>query len=315
MSLFKGVGLLSVLLLAALMTAYAFAAASDNNIDSVSADRASTLVIGRVTDNPGKSYWKLYPAARYVADQLADLGIVSVEVVMASTLEEMITLLKTGRVDWVTESVYGATRYIDEAGAEPILVERGRSIAGYRSVIFARADAGITSLEDLGGKFVVFEDSSSTSGYFIPKAELIKAGFLLRPAQPGSVTLSDNEIGYFFSGGESNSSALVYMGKVSAAALSDKDWNKNKVLPMRQREYLQIIHQSDSYPSRFELVRQGLDPEVKQGIQQVLLASPQNPAAFDALDAYPGEGGFSVLQKTHYDALDTIRSLRRLTGD
>jgi len=321
MRLLRRVGAIAVLFQAALLLVAPSPvhASTNNNAASTSGDRASTLIIGRVTDNPGKTYWKLFPLVRYVADQLSSLGIRSVDVVMASSLDEMINLLKAGEVDWVTESAYGALRYIDEAGAEPILVERDSKgdsdKAGYRSVIFSRADSGINSLEDLGGHYVAFEDPSSTSGYLIPKAELIKAGLTLIKAGPESGSLAANQVGYFFSGGEANSSALVYAGRVGAAGLSDKDWKKNKVIPPRQRGNFHIIHQSAPYPSRFELLRKDLDAGIKRGIQRVLLSSPQDPDAFSALDAFPGSGSFSLLSKSHYEALEAIRTMRQLTGD
>lgn len=324
MSLSKGGRLFAiakVLLFAVTWPAYASTTAApeneatNNNSVVSGGDRTETLVIGRVTDNPGKTYWKLYPTVRYVADELAALGIVDVNVVMVSSLDEMIELLRAGKVDWVTESAYGASRYIKEAGAEPILVERNNSGGEYRSIIFSRASSGIDSLENLGGKRVAFEDASSTSGYLIPKAALIQAGYVLRFVASESSELADNEVGYFFSGGESNSAALVYAGKVSAAGLSDRDWQKGKVIPPRQRENLRIIYTSDPYPSRFELVRKDLNPDLKAGIQQVLLSSPENPDAFEALDSYPGEGVFSLLQQSHHDALEKINQLRRLTGD
>lgn len=43
---------------------------------------------------------------------------------------------------------------------------------GYYSIGFARADSGITSVEDAKGKSFAFADPNSTSGYLVPAAEL-----------------------------------------------------------------------------------------------------------------------------------------------
>ena len=43
---------------------------------------------------------------------------------------------------------------------------------GYYSIGFARADSGITSLDDMQGRSFAFADPNSTSGYLVPAAEL-----------------------------------------------------------------------------------------------------------------------------------------------
>jgi len=46
---------------------------------------------------------------------------------------------------------------------------------GYYSIGFARADSGITSMDDAKGKSFAFADPNSTSGYLVPGAELTAA--------------------------------------------------------------------------------------------------------------------------------------------
>ena len=43
---------------------------------------------------------------------------------------------------------------------------------GYHSIGFARADSGITSLDDMQGKVFGFGDPNSTSGYLIPSIDI-----------------------------------------------------------------------------------------------------------------------------------------------
>ncbi len=46
---------------------------------------------------------------------------------------------------------------------------------GYYSIGFAKADSGITSMDDAKGKVFAFADPNSTSGYLVPGAELTAA--------------------------------------------------------------------------------------------------------------------------------------------
>lgn len=81
----------------------------------------------------------------------------------------------------------------------------------YRSVIVARKDHGIRTLQDLKGRTFAFVDPSSTSGHLFPKAALIDAGY-----DPDT---------YFsrviFSGGHDASAIAVQNGKVDAAAVAE----------------------------------------------------------------------------------------------
>lgn len=47
---------------------------------------------------------------------------------------------------------------------------------GYYSVMYTRTDSGITSLEEMEGKTLVWSDVNSASGYLIPKSEIESMG-------------------------------------------------------------------------------------------------------------------------------------------
>ena len=96
---------------------------------------------------------------------------------------------------WLGASGYAKTYLSDPEAVEPILVKVNEDGGyGYYSVGFARADSGITSLEDMQGKVFGFGDPNSTSGFLIPSIEI--------PAITGSTMTSGDYFGEVkFSGG------------------------------------------------------------------------------------------------------------------
>lgn len=83
-----------------------------------------------------------------------------------------------GTIDmaWLGASAYAKTYMTDPEAVDVVLVKTNLDGSfGYHSVGFARADSGITSLEDLKGKVFAFGDPNSTSGFLIPSVEIPNA--------------------------------------------------------------------------------------------------------------------------------------------
>jgi phosphonate transport system substrate-binding protein len=74
---------------------------------------------------------------------------------------------------WLGPSAYAKTYLTDPEAVEVMLTKQNTDgTTGYYSIGFARADSGITSMEDAKGKVFAFADPNSTSGYLVPAAEL-----------------------------------------------------------------------------------------------------------------------------------------------
>jgi phosphonate transport system substrate-binding protein len=110
---------------------------------------------------------------------------------------------------WLGASAYAAVYVADENAVEPVLVKT--NLDGgytYHSIGFARADSGITSLDDMKGKSFAFADPNSTSGFLIPNVELPAAGYSMTEGEYFS------RIG--FSGGHEQSIIAVANGDYDA---------------------------------------------------------------------------------------------------
>jgi phosphonate transport system substrate-binding protein len=80
-----------------------------------------------------------------------------------------------GTIDyaWLGASAYAKVYLTDPNAVELKLTKQNLDgSTGYYSIGFARADSGITSMDDAKGKIFAFADPNSASGYLIPGAEL-----------------------------------------------------------------------------------------------------------------------------------------------
>jgi phosphonate transport system substrate-binding protein len=83
-----------------------------------------------------------------------------------------------GSIDyaWLGASAYAKIVLTDPAAVELKLTKQNLDDStGYYSIGFARADSGITSMDNAKGKIFAFADPNSASGYLIPGAELREA--------------------------------------------------------------------------------------------------------------------------------------------
>lgn len=74
---------------------------------------------------------------------------------------------------WLGASSYAKIYLTDPEAVEVKLIKQNLDDStGYYSIGFARADSGITNMDEAKGKVFAFADPNSTSGYLVPGAEL-----------------------------------------------------------------------------------------------------------------------------------------------
>ena len=104
----------------------------------------------------------------------AALGV-PVKIFTPADYDGVIQGLLGGTLDyaWLGASAYAKVYLTDPEAVEVKLTKQNLDgSTGYYSIGFARADAGIASMDDAKGKVFAFADPNSTSGYLVPGAEL-----------------------------------------------------------------------------------------------------------------------------------------------
>jgi phosphonate transport system substrate-binding protein len=269
------------------------------------------LVLGRISDDPRRHYDQLQPLLDYVVPRMASVGIREGRVLMARDPQQMLSYLRRGKVDWVTETPGTGLLMADRAGARVLLLTERAGAREYRSVIFTRRDSGIRELSQLLGRTIAFQSPSSTSAYLVPAIALRERGLPmslmvspLEGADPGSV-------GYVFANTDTNLAAWVHKGLVDAGGFSDQDWAALQRESEAFRRDLVIVHTTGPVPRAMEVVAGGMSPEVADRLRQVLIGASSDPQARQALRQFFGTTGFYEVDADSERALAELRRQAR----
>jgi phosphonate transport system substrate-binding protein len=226
------------------------------------------LSFGSVSFNPAQEFEVFRPFANHVVDRLHHVGIGRGRVEVAGSLSQMVEMLRKGRVDVFIDSPFPAAFVWTHGDMTPILRRWKRGADTYRSVVFTRADNGVDAVTDLTGKIIAFGEPFSTTGFLLPKAALASAGQRLVHYADPAASVPEDRVGYVFSNDAENTIFWVLKGKVAAGAVNADYY---EALAGELIDELQVLHLTRAVPRNVVCVRNGLDSELVEAIQEVLL--------------------------------------------
>nr|WP_242651220.1 phosphate/phosphite/phosphonate ABC transporter substrate-binding protein [Lysobacter tolerans] len=267
---------------------------------------ADTLVLGQISDDPKSHYQRLKPLLDYVVPRMKDVGITQGRILMAKNDRQMASYLRSGRVDWVTETAASGILLRQRASAVPLLRTDRSGASSYAAMFFVRRDSKINSLTDLRGGSIAFQNPASTSAYYVPAYELLSRGMRLEILISPMDRPNDDAVGYVFARTERNIATWVVKGLVDVGVMSDLDWRDPARVPLNYRQELRPLHVSAQFPRAMELVSQKMKPAVRERLKQVLLDAEDDPAANKALEAFFGTTGFEPIDAQMRRELDYI---------
>lgn len=263
------------------------------------------LVLADISGNPDRVFGRFQPLADYLAVRLGEFGITSGEVRVASDIETMIAWMNSGEIDLYFDSLFPVMLIGDATGAQPILRRWRDGVGEYHSVFFASVDSGITSIEDLNGQLIAFEDASSTSGYLVPAAYLVNNNLTISEFNSLEAEVPDDSVGYIFSNDDENAVQWVISGLVGAGVTDNQNFNE---LPEETRDTLTIIAETDPVPRQVVLAGPDLDPELIAEITLILLAMDESEEGLLVLDEASTDL-FDEFPEGIESALDNMRAL------
>jgi phosphonate transport system substrate-binding protein len=187
-------------------------------------------------------------------------------------------------------------------------------VPSYYSVIFARKDSGIRSLNDLRGKKIAFQDRGSTSAYFVPMAMLKRAGFELAELDSPKNKVPPGRIGFAFAREELNIATWVHQKITEAGAFHNQDWENPQHNPKAMKEDMTVIQKSKPLPRMIEVVRKDLEPDIKMRLKEILLKVHEDPNAKQALKAYSATIKFDELEGEAKAEVEEARRMMKYIG-
>jgi len=231
----------------------------------------NTITMSKVTSHFHEKYQELKPLITYVAKQLKHMGIKKAKVLLARNNQALIEFVKEAKVDLVTETPFSSILFVKKAGMKILLRSWKEGVPSYHSVIFVRKSSGIDSIDDLKGKVIAFEDPGSTTGYFLPKAAIMREGLELVELNNYREKPPSDKIGYCFAKGEVNIVHWVHKGVVAGGVLDNLEYQNPEKVPVRFLPDFTIIYATEDVPRALILIRRNMDPQLQEEIKRIFL--------------------------------------------
>jgi phosphonate transport system substrate-binding protein len=293
--------------------ALSVAAVNVKSFEEANADlmkAVNTLRIGTVDIDAVTQILKFQPTADYIAAKLGnETTQYKGQVIIPSTINDMIELLREQRIDLYFESPFTIALVDKESGAVPFLLRWKEGVTQYHSLFIVKNSSSIKTVNDFGGKTIAFESPESTSGYLFPKAYLIEKGFKLigqslesyfargEPiiiSKPSNINSSNSDsssrdgsnegndiIRYFFAREDHNIPLWVVEGKADIGVISNVDLELETYESIKSQ--LKIVDRTFDVPRHIVSYRSELDPSLVFKIKEILLNMDKDPEGIDIL--------------------------------
>ncbi|ASN19287.1 hypothetical protein CGK93_05980 [Arthrobacter sp. YN] len=172
----------------------------------------------------------------------------------------VVEAVRNGSVDIAVLSQFSAALAYKTDSVDPLLVWPASTEPA--SFCLARKDSGIQTAADVKGKQVAFIDPGSTTGYFMPKSLLAKAG------------LTDGtDYKSTFAGSHDSAVLALANGNVDVACTARQLYPTFVQKGVIKEDEIGVIAKSDPIPVGISIVvRKGLDDEAREALKAKLPA-------------------------------------------
>ena len=226
---------------------------------------AADLVVALKPDkNPEKMLEERTALESYLVGKLG--GTVSVIVPLSGAVIQ--EGLANGTIDLAYLSGTEMVQSIDAKTGELLLAGQIAGKTSYESYWVGRTDSAATGVADLKGKSIAFASKTSTSGFLVPRWDMVQKGLL-------EATKPDPELFFgvgnvFYGTGYVSAIERVLGGQADAAAVSDYVILGDKHLTAEQKAKLKIIARQGPVPTHCIAVRAALAAERKAALRTAL---------------------------------------------
>jgi len=251
------------------------------------------------------------PFVDYLATQLRDQGITKVEFVPKTSVSDVAKLLREGKVDIYIDSIFPVF-VADRLSDSQLMADRWKEgVEKYHTAIFVKKASPIKTVADLKGKMIAFDSNTSTVGYFLPKAELAKAGYKLTEKKTATDAVAADEIGYVFV--HANVFDDVENGVTPVGAESEQEIRDHFGATFDQN--YRIITTSPDVLRFAVTSRKGLDSKLRTAIKAALLGMDKTEAGRAVLEQFSGTAKFTDVPADSDAAYGEIQKLTDYVED
>ena len=218
--------------------------------------KTGTLRIGFI---PAEDSRAMVRQSQAILDIVAKHTGMKIETFVGSDYNATIEAFRSGHVD---VGLLGPFSYVLATTQAPVEAFAVTVVAktmqpSYKSIIIAKKDSGIDSLEKIKGRTFAFVDPGSTSGSMVPSAAFVKAG----------ITPQKDFKQVMYSGGHDATIVAVGTGKVDAGAVADRIYERGCAKGLADCSTLKVVWTSDPIPNDPLLYRKALPEDLKKKIR------------------------------------------------
>ncbi len=267
--------------------------------------RAEILTIGTISADPIDEARTFQPFSEYLSAELSGIGVQSVQIKIANSIDHAVKMLKTKELDFFIDSSVTASHVNTLSGSRFLLRRWKKARDKYRSVIFVNADSPVTTLAELQGQTVAFEEQFSTSGYILPAVALLKSGQKLSPLSSFRTPAPADKVGFVMANDNETQIVWLERDKVAAAAMSESDFlkfSKDALKPMR------IVYTTPYVPYHVISHRADLDQKYIDRVKEILLAAHQSGNGRKYLEAFERTTQFDEIPEELLSAVEELTS-------
>jgi phosphonate transport system substrate-binding protein len=239
---------------------------------------------------------------------------VPVKLVLAADYAGVIQAFAARQVDasYMSPAAYAAAWVESQGNVVPILTTLEKDgTKSYVSVMYVRADSGITSVEGMKGRAMAWSDPNSASGYLIPRAEFRAAGI-----DP------DKFFGRTGFAGGAEQSVIAVLGKQYDAGMAwssgqgdeAQGYSRGVLTTMVQKKMidmkdLRIIWRSRPITNGPFTLRKDTPAEFQADMLALHRAIPvQRPDIYKAVDMGAGSGWVPVTHEDYQVFIDILKA-------
>ncbi len=198
----------------------------------------------------------------------------NVEVIVPTSAALILEGLANGTIDIGYISAMEYLQSHRQGGVKGLLVNEVKGKTYYESCWIVRADAPYQTVDDLRGKAICFASRTSTSGYILPMADLVRTGRLRPGGAPEEYFGAGN---VYYGTGYVSAIERLLNGQVEAAAVSDYVIDGDKHLTAEQKQKLRVLARQGPVPTHVLAVRADM-PEAEQArVKEMLLQLNEEP--------------------------------------
>lgn len=215
-------------------------------VNAASYPDPQTLKVALLPDENASTIIKKNQALKdYLKEKLGK----DIELIVTTDYSSMVEAMRHHRIDI---AYFGPLSYVlakQKSDIEPfVAVERGGSTT-YQGVIIANGSSGVTRIEDIKGKNMVYGDQASTSSHLIPKSMLAEKGLKAK--------VNYNE---HFVGAHDVVALTVQNGRADAGGLSKTIFQSLVERKTIDPQKVKVIAESKPFPEYPWAMRSDLNP-------------------------------------------------------